>query len=342
VTAIGKPAGEPRVLGAARCFHGKTAREAIAAASASLGSDVMVLDTRDVDEEDPIAGVEVWAMAAQADAPTVADEVTVRATLIERGGDPWLVAKLIDAANAEPPGGELRDRVARVLERWLPCAPAPWQAPPVPPVGRPATSGPRYVAVVGPTGVGKTTTLVKMAARTRLSTGLELALLSLDGFRPGAAAELAAFGRVMDVATHAAADEGALAAAMAAVSGCDLVLVDTAGLADADARNAQAKLMSRLPGVEVHLVLSAATGARELAAAAARYASCQPACLVFTKLDEADGPAAILSAARTLDRPVSCLTHGQNVPDDIDEATPHNLSAWIWGTAERPGGKTGV
>ena len=84
-------------------------------------------------------------------------------------------------------------------------------------------------------------------------------------------------------------------------------------------------LIKTAPQVQLQLVLSVATGARELGAVARRYKNFGAERLIFTKLDEADGPAAALSAATVISRPVSCICDGQRVPEDIHPVTDATL-----------------
>ena len=86
-----------------------------------------------------------------------------------------------------------------------------------------------------------------------------------------------------------------------------------------------------MPHVELQLVLSAATGGRELGAIARRYRAIAPERLIFTKLDEVDGPGGIYSAVSALPRPVSCITDGQRVPEDIHAVTGPDLVEMVFG-----------
>jgi flagellar biosynthesis protein FlhF len=91
-------------------------------------------------------------------------------------------------------------------------------------------------------------------------------------------------------------------------------------------------LLRSVPRIELQLVLSAATGGRELGAVARRYRAIAPERLIFTKLDEVDGPAAIYSAAAALPRPISCVTDGQRVPEDIQPVTGPDLVRIVFGS----------
>jgi flagellar biosynthesis protein FlhF len=211
-----------------------------------------------------------------------------------------------------------------VEERLLPCR-APW------------LHGDRHVvALVGPTGVGKTTTLAKIAARAILETRKKVALLSVDVYRIGAQEQLARYGEIMNVPVLVARDRAELGRAAERVRDADLVLVDTAGRSSPEDVARQADLVRTLPGVLLHLVVSAAAGPQQLAAVGDAWRALRPDRLVFTKLDEAVGPGAILSAAVRVGRPTACIADGQRVPEDLHAATGRQLVELVTGPADAP------
>ncbi|QDT17099.1 flagellar biosynthesis protein FlhF [Alienimonas californiensis] len=208
-------------------------------------------------------------------------------------------------------------------------------------------------AFVGPTGVGKTTTLAKLAARLSLRSGRKVGLVTADTYRIGAVEQLATYARILAAPFEVAADAAALTRALSKLRGCDVVLIDTAGRAprdDAHLSELAALLSASAPDgarVEAHLVLSVAAGERALLRAALRYGRLRPASLVLSKLDEAEGAGAAVELLRTAPpAPVSTLTFGQDVPDDLCEATPANLAAACLGdwepllTDAAPGGRS--
>jgi flagellar biosynthesis protein FlhF len=250
------------------------------------------------------------------------DRAEVFRLLAERGVDEDLAVELIQQALRHGAGarrGELLDEVRVLMRKRLRPAPCPWRR------REGERSGPHVVGLVGPTGVGKTTTVAKIAARALLEGGLKVGLVTVDTYRLGASDQLLRYGRIMGVRTHVAGSPVALREALAASEGLDLVLIDTAGRSDAKARAQQGELLRSVPGVELHLVLSAASGARELRAVAEQYRELAPEALVFSKLDEAVGPGSILSVSGVVERPVSCLTDGQRVPEDIHPASSREL-----------------
>ncbi|GAO05510.1 flagellar biosynthesis protein FlhF [Anaeromyxobacter sp. PSR-1] len=190
-------------------------------------------------------------------------------------------------------------------ERLVPCR-APW-----------LHDARRVLAVVGPTGVGKTTTLAKVAARALLETRKRVAFVTVDTYRLGGAEQLARYAGIMEVPVLVARDRGELGRALDRLSDVDLVLVDTAGHASVEDVERQAALVRSVPRVQLHLAVSAAAGALELAAVADRYRALAPDRLVLTKLDEAAGPGSVLSAAVRVCRPIACVTDGQRVPEDV-------------------------
>ena len=200
-----------------------------------------------------------------------------------------------------------------------PCR-APWLAPS-------SASGRRCVALVGPTGAGKTTTLAKIAAKAVIDEGLNVALINLDTFRIGAIDQLGRYAEILGVPMYVARDREEIARALGHASNADLVLIDTAGrsVLDEEATRRQATLLSNIPAVEMLLTVSAATGRVPLERVAARYQSMSPTGLVVTKLDEAGGLPSVLSVAWTVAWPVACVTAGQRVPEDIEELDHERL-----------------
>jgi flagellar biosynthesis protein FlhF len=243
--------------------------------------------------------------------------------LIRRGMEDFLARGLIEQARRLGAGGagdEINDAVKMAMRKQLAPAPAPWLA-----------EGRRTLALIGPTGVGKTTAIAKIAARALLETRFKVALITVDTYRVGASEQLARYGKIMGIPTHVARDRAALAEGVERFSNADLVLIDTAGRSDSESLAAQTSLLRSVPHVELQLVLSAATGGRELGAIARRYRAIAPERLIFTKLDEVDGPAGIYSAVAALPRPVSCISDGQRVPEDIHAVTGPDLVGMVFG-----------
>jgi flagellar biosynthesis protein FlhF len=164
-----------------------------------------------------------------------------------------------------------------------------------------------------------------MAARAILEAKKRVAFVTLDTYRIGATEQLARYAEIMGAPVIVARDRTELGRALTRVTDADLVLVDTAGRSSPEDVARQAALVRVIPKVQLHLVLSAATGATELAAVADRYQALQPDRLVVTKVDEAAGPGGILSASVRISRPISCVTDGQRVPEDLHAFTGPQL-----------------
>jgi flagellar biosynthesis protein FlhF len=243
--------------------------------------------------------------------------------LIRRGMEEFLARGLIEEARRLGAGGgdEIEEAVKGIMRRQMSPAPAPWLA-----------EGRRTLALIGPTGVGKTTAIAKIAARALLETRFKVALITVDTYRVGASEQLARYGNIMGIPTHVARDRAALAEGIRRSQDADLVLIDTAGRTDNQSLSEQTSLLRTVPQVELQLVLSAATGGRELGAVARRYRAIAPERLIFTKLDEVDGPAGIYSAVSALPRPISCITDGQRVPEDIHAVTGPDLVRLAFGS----------
>lgn len=192
----------------------------------------------------------------------------------------------------------------------------------------------RVVGFVGPTGAGKTTTLAKIAARALIEHKQRVALITLDTYRIGAAEQIAHYGNLMDAPTFVARDRAELCSALSRCSEANLVLVDTAGRSRMEDVTRQAELVRAIPGIELQLVLSALTSAPDLGQIARRYRLLFPSEVIFTKVDETSTPGALLSALAVAQRPVSCITNGQRVPEDLQPQTDDDLIDLVLGESQ--------
>lgn len=189
----------------------------------------------------------------------------------------------------------------------------------------------RVVALVGPTGVGKTTTVAKLAALHGLQQGRRVGLVTVDTYRIAAVEQLKTYAKIMGVPLRVAVDGAGFESALQESADCELVLVDTAGQSPRDEQSLNELLELFPPGVaiEVHLVLSVTTRAKDLDRILRHYAPAKPSRLLLTKLDETDchGPLLGLPLASRL--PLSYLTTGQSVPDDIEEASSARVAEYL-------------
>ena len=212
------------------------------------------------------------------------------------------------------------------LRKWLRTRIASRLTVKTSPVDEP---GPRLVACVGPTGVGKTTTIAKLAARAHLEKERSVAVITLDTFRVGAVEQMRRFVDLMGVPLHVANDRAQFAAAIAKCGGADVVLVDTASRAPSD-RVAMSMLAECLAAAtdrakDVLLAVPAMIRARDVERLHSVYETCPPTGLVVTKLDETDQIGGTVHAAIRGKIPLIHLSRGPRVPEDLEDATVESL-----------------
>jgi flagellar biosynthesis protein FlhF len=191
----------------------------------------------------------------------------------------------------------------------------------------------RVVALVGATGVGKTTTIAKLAANFRLRSGVKLGLVTVDTYRVAAVEQLRTYAEIIDLPMKVVTNPLEMRRALDELAGLDLVLIDTAGRSPKDELQIQElkSLLAEAHVDEVHLVLSMTSSRQSLEAAADKFQAAGTTAVILTKLDEASGVGAILSLARRVELPISYLTAGQAVPDDIEPAHPRRIARMILG-----------
>ena len=255
--------------------------------------------------------------------------VPTYAALLEAEVPEALARRLVRhvAEGVEPEDLHRPDALARGLREAVEgCLPI---APPIAAV----PGARRVVALVGPTGVGKTTTVAKLAANFKLVHGLRPGLVTVDTYRIAAVEQLRTYAEIIDLPLAVANAPGEMRRAIDELGDVDLVLIDTAGRSPRDEVKIRelAGFLAEAAPDEVHLVLSAVAGERSLRAAVDRFAVVRVDRLILTKLDEADGLGGILSVLGQAGRPVSYLTTGQAVPDDIEPADRTRLARLILG-----------
>jgi len=184
------------------------------------------------------------------------------------------------------------------------------------------------VALIGATGVGKTSTLAKLAARWVLKHGAhELALVSTDTIRIGAQEQLQTIGRLLGVPCYCADTPSELKRLLADLSNRTMVLIDTPGLSQRDERltNELSALAAAHPRLETALVLPANAQAGVLEETLTRFSAAQPVSCILTKLDEAASLGGALSALICAELPVAYVCDGQRLAEDIKPARAHQL-----------------
>lgn len=190
------------------------------------------------------------------------------------------------------------------------------------------SDGCRVVAMVGPTGVGKTTTIAKLAANFRLREKKRVGLITVDTYRVAAVEQLRTYADIIDLPMEVVATPREMREAVRRLGNLDLVLMDTAGRSPRDEVRIQElkSMLGEAEAAEVHLVLSSTASAKSLLGTIERFAEVGATAMLLTKLDEATSLGHLLPVVRNSQLPLSYLTDGQDVPDDIQVAQPRKLA----------------
>jgi flagellar biosynthesis protein FlhF len=316
-----------------KTYRGQSVRDLLAEAKRELGPDALVLSTRLVAEPgwrgwfgarvvEVVAAAEREVSEARpSEQPSrhmEAPDDEIVALLAATGLDRRVAIEVADAIPAFGRRGARGDLLRKTLgERLVPLAAE--------------ADGPRPVEVfVGPPGVGKTTTIAKIAAQARARRGARLTLVSADGYRVGAIEQLRLYADIVGAPFKVARSAADLESAIASARGT--VLVDTAGRSPNDgvAQDLFAMLRAR-QDVRTHLVLPATTSPRDAGRAIEQYRCARPHRIALTRVDEADTLSPLVGVLRDQKLPVSYLGHGQRVPEDLDRATGAILAGLVLG-----------
>jgi flagellar biosynthesis protein FlhF len=189
------------------------------------------------------------------------------------------------------------------------------------------------VALVGPPGAGKTTTLVKLAARYGLAGRRPVHILSADVYRVAAADQIQSLASILGIGCTITETPAALRQALAEHPAGELLLIDTPGLGPHDLADCPGlmELIGSHPEMDVHLVLPATMDAGCLRQAVEWYEPFHAQKLLFTHLDEASHSGALIHESARCSLPVSFLSTGQKIPDDLEPATKPRLCALAQG-----------
>lgn len=249
--------------------------------------------------------------------------------------DEALACQLIDRAKAELEGPGRSDRghwahaVRRLVSDMISVTP---------PEGAPSISGDpdRIVAAfVGPTGVGKTTTIAKLAARHALEFGRKALLVTLDTYRIAAIEQLRTYAGIIGVPVEVTPDVAGLDRVLSQNVKKNVVLIDTSGCSprEASRMSALAGYLDSHPHIEKHLVLSATTKPIDLQEVIDRFSIFGPTRLLFTKLDETSTFGPILNELVRTRKPLSYFTDGQKVPEDLRIPTAGDVADLVISSA---------
>lgn len=188
----------------------------------------------------------------------------------------------------------------------------------------------RFIMVTGPTGVGKTTTLAKLAAYYRLTKQQKVGLITTDTYRISAVEQLRTYADIIDIPLRVAYDLQEFEQAKVDLSDCDVILIDTAGRNFLDAGYVeQLKKRHDFSETDVFLVLSLTSKYRDLEQIQQRFDQVPLSGFIFTKADETIDLWSIYGLTKKTQLPLFCLTTGQEVPEDIIWPTSAEVSRMI-------------
>jgi flagellar biosynthesis protein FlhF len=338
-------------------FEGATMRDAIAKVKAELGDQAVIIATRQIKRG--LLGGTAFEISAAIDDTDGAPQ-TPAFTAIPRREPPrepqQNVSELINplrsemrslramvrASDSSRGTGDLRTEVAelrKLVEKLGNAQPVPapvaTQAQKLPQrrpsmaqmLTKPSTG--RVLVLVGPTGAGKTTTIAKLAANAALVDNKRVRLITLDNYRVGGVDQIRTFADLIGVPLTVAAGPVELAQLLNDddADQYDLTLVDTAGKSPRDTSSIVelAAELTNMPRLEVHVVIPAATNHATVEALVNRYRPLGPARLLVTKVDEVDVPSDLATLPTRIGLPITWITTGQAVPEDIEEPTPARL-----------------
>lgn len=221
-----------------------------------------------------------------------------------------------------------RAAMLEAVAKLLPTEPGDDEASPRQHDGRPHT-----IALVGPTGVGKTTTIAKLAATFKLKQNKSVGLITVDTYRIAAVDQLRTYAAIIGVPLRVVSDPAGMREAMATCGDCDIVLIDTAGRAPRDTTKLGelSALLAAADPDEVHLVLASTCTQGVLLEAAERFNPIRTDGIIFTKLDEAVTLGVLLNVAKKVNKRLSYITTGQEVPHQIEPGRSDRLASLVLG-----------
>jgi len=201
----------------------------------------------------------------------------------------------------------------------------------VPEVGQKSRSIPKLIAVVGPTGVGKTMSLAKLASEAAYKKNFKVGLINLDLDRVSSFEQLGTYAKILNLPFRSVSSIEDLSVALLDFQTIDFVMIDTPGYSqkDPDSLKKIQDALKTISGLQVYLVLSATTRDSELYDMAARFISFGPRGLIMSKLDESSIYGSIYNVSQRYKIPLAYFTTGKKIPDDIELASAERLAALL-------------
>jgi flagellar biosynthesis protein FlhF len=189
------------------------------------------------------------------------------------------------------------------------------------------------VALIGPTGVGKTTSIAKMAGRLALIEKKKVGLITVDTYRIGAVEQLKTYAEIMNIPFKVVFSIGEMESAIESMKGCDVILVDTTGRSSKNTMQISElrAFIDKAKASKVHLVISSTTKNKDIKIITEGYKSINYDYVIITKLDETSTYGSILNICYKAKAPISFITTGQSVPEDIKTPTESEILNLILG-----------
>jgi len=243
------------------------------------------------------------------------------AELVSQGIDHDFADHLISTASrGNPAPSEQRSRVRRlVADQLIIAAPVELYA-----------KTPVVSAFVGPTGVGKTTTISKIAGHAAIRMKKKVAMISTDTVRIGGHEQLARLGELLGIPTYGCADVSTLKDLVASLDDRNLILIDTPGSSPSDlSRLSKLENVTSAADGKVHLVISATTRSDDITQIVSRFHRFAPTSVIFTKIDETDSKGPLTGDLLRNELPVAYLTNGQRVPEDLVIPSADELAGYV-------------
>ena len=252
--------------------------------------------------------------------------------LVDAGIDPGIANQWIEATRLSGDPLVMRDvwtvrsEILSWIRDWVHAAP-PMELD---------HSHQQVIALVGPTGAGKTTSLAKIAANLSMERGLSVGVLSTDSMRKGSNQLLRSYSEVLGWHFEVADSIEQVPSYMESFAGCRFVLIDTCGCSPADTESLEKlnQLISLTKPTQTHLVISSTCNTRSFLRYEEGFGQLNPNRMILTRLDEAGGLGSFFSCLQSSSLPVSYLTNGRNIPADLIQATELRLAQHIMAQAD--------
>ncbi len=245
--------------------------------------------------------------------------------LAENGLDEKIIAKIFSkiSLSDEDDAISLKDKFIKIIKRVVTCRGG---------IETHNYDSPKKVVLVGPTGAGKTTTISKIAADLIYRQQKKVVLVSLDTFRVGGIEQLKIYGDIMNIPVETAQDRSDLEKCIRLHSDKDVILIDTMGRCHRDHNYSTqlCKVFDGLGDVEVHLVLSVGSSEKQFMESYRQFSSLDINRMIFTKIDEGLSFGSMVNFSLKTRLPLSYLTTGQRVPEDIEVAVQDRVIRLIF------------